>query len=508
LTTIYIFNALYRNDFSFYSFLQCLNLWGTIIGVLSTGLIAALIPSRVDKKIEKIVEELQDPLTDFKQIFEKALSLLEWLNNEEGSKYFITSATPIFGIELDKKDRDRWEKAIKKRINHHENDSSTETSIYCLDWKKDGIFPRSPLFEFCKELEKGGLLAQTEDENGKPLNKIGLFKRSLEVFRDFSRYYSHKGFNLLCGPRPPLQVVLATNAKGESKGVIYFTTKRLKNYGGHNVSGFATQDHVWIDTITEIKNYLEKQGNESCKNFIYDSRTPEQNQRCLDLVEYQLENSNPRDQKVRDINVKVYPGVFPPEYGIMTTLFIDSIRIIKTMIRKNYKFECIGIDVGTGTGILALELAKYCNIVYATDLYETCIQNAKDNLRGIKYKYKHLKSYEIVQCNLLQGINKLPDEDFIIVVFNYPLYNSPLKVYNPVGKAGKEILNDFFEQISGKFADNKVIILLPYSDLSGEEQSPLKVSIQHGFKYKDLYHKSPPTQYFPWLWEIEHLKYY
>ena len=70
------------------------------LGNFDRGSDRPTIPSQVERRVDAIAGRLQQPLETFEAIYAKSLELLLWLNNEPGSMFAITSATPIFGIEL------------------------------------------------------------------------------------------------------------------------------------------------------------------------------------------------------------------------------------------------------------------------------------------------------------------------------------------------------------------------------------------------------------------------
>ncbi len=93
--------------------------WGEVVALVATivvGILVALIPSRLEAQVEHIAERLQQPLANFQAIYAKTLELLLWLKDEPGSVFIMTSATPVFGIELNAADRSRWANALRRRI--------------------------------------------------------------------------------------------------------------------------------------------------------------------------------------------------------------------------------------------------------------------------------------------------------------------------------------------------------------------------------------------------------
>ena len=67
--------------------------------------------------------------------------------------------------------------------------------------------------------------------------------------------------------------------------------------------------------------------------------------------------------------------------------------ISKIMGMCNLKSQHIACDIGTGTGIMALELAKYCKEVVGIDISDSMLNIAKKNRNANNISY-HLKNAE------------------------------------------------------------------------------------------------------------------
>jgi methylase of polypeptide subunit release factors len=452
------------------SFLKFMTDWGSFIGIVASIIIAlliAIIPTSIDKKIDKISESLQFPLNDFSQIYYQTIELLKWVGVEEGSEFFITSATPIFGIELGLAERKEWSILLDKRIQAGSTDK-IKTTMICLDWKPNNDFLNSPLYIFCKGLQEHNVLVKSDLNTG-----IMLFKRSIETYLEFQKYSESSGFELFCGSKPQAQIVLATKSNGEQKGIIYFTTMRSNRT--HSVSGLRSSDNNWINIMRNILAFQKSNSRKALIDFSNINWDKEQMKRCFDLFEYQVVHPeryliNCFDKQ----NICVFPGVFPPEIGLSTQLLINSINEICIKLTTN-NTKLTGIDVGTGTGILALYLADYCEEVHATDIFNTAVENAKHNC-------KNNPKIKVYNCNLIEQIEIKNPENFPIIVFNYPFYPSPLAVYNPNGdeKAGKIVIKEFLIAIRN-IIEKRGIAIMPYSSIAADN-NPLNIATKLGFK--------------------------
>lgn len=127
-----------------------------------------------------------------------------------------------------------------------------------------------------------------------------------------------------------------------------------------------------------------------------------------------------------NIKIKVKEGVYPPSE--------DSYFLIECIEIENEK----SLDMGTGTGIIALHMAKNGAIVTAADKNINAVINAKENaeINGIKIN--------VVQSDLFSNIC----EKFDVIVFNPP-YLPSNDIYDEVwdgGKEGIEVAEKFLER--------------------------------------------------------------
>jgi len=126
------------------------------------------------------------------------------------------------------------------------------------------------------------------------------------------------------------------------------------------------------------------------------------------------------------IKIKVRNGVYPPSE--------DSYFLIECIEVEKEK----SLDMGTGTGIIALHMAKKGAIVTAADKNAEAVINAKENakINGL--------NINVVQSDLFSSIH----ENFDVIVFNPPYLPSD-EVYSEAwngGKDGVEIAERFLEE--------------------------------------------------------------
>ncbi|HDD57539.1 MAG TPA: methyltransferase domain-containing protein [Thermoplasmatales archaeon] len=125
----------------------------------------------------------------------------------------------------------------------------------------------------------------------------------------------------------------------------------------------------------------------------------------------------------QDIKIRVLPGVYPPADD--SYLLIESINI-----EKHEK----ALDMGCGTGIVALHLAKSGLDVVAADISEKAIENTilNSEINNIRLR--------VVKTDLFRNI----DERFDLITFNPPyLPTKGEDISWDGGKGGVEVIDRF-----------------------------------------------------------------
>jgi HemK-related putative methylase len=119
------------------------------------------------------------------------------------------------------------------------------------------------------------------------------------------------------------------------------------------------------------------------------------------------------------------------------------------------------IDIGTGTGILAMIAAKTgAEDVVAVDINPNAVSCVQNNIKA--NKLEHVIS-KVICTDLFDGIN----DTFDVILFNAPwIKGKPKNAYETaIYDPNFTVINRFFQQ-AGAHLENEGVILLQYSDIS------------------------------------------
>lgn len=117
----------------------------------------------------------------------------------------------------------------------------------------------------------------------------------------------------------------------------------------------------------------------------------------------QLEN---KIVEIRNMKIRIFPNVFPPIRTISTDLLLDA---IDHFVKAGQKL----LDLGTGSGVLAIYAAKKGAKVIATDIMKEAVVAAKYNAKINNVKI------DVRIGNLFDPVKGIK---FDIIVFNPPYF--------------------------------------------------------------------------------------
>src|SRR5579864_1002129 len=469
--------------------------WGAALGVGFTVLLGALVvlfPSRLEKKLDEQTAEIEEKLdvlrerlggslNNFPEICERASQLLKELNTAPNTSFKMISATPILGLELGEAHTNLWWSLLASRI-----EAGCETEIVCLDPRSTSSRPRPPLAIFCKTLAEKYL---TEKDRGRVNGFEGLYNSGRQQIEAFLTKYSAKQcFTLKWGDDPPFQIIIARNAQGISKCIFYFASNSTLERG-LDVLGFLTEDARMGDVLDRVFKYVSDSADRA-----EDLRTPRQRDRDFELQSFWERNRTDRSITVPEIapnfELIVRQGIFPPDIALAKGAFDHAIvksanRVWNQVPAKNR----VGIDIGTGTGGLALLLAKHCPLVIATDIGSREIANAKLNFENYRKQVNTPTEFKALECNLFDKVPDLGAEKVPLIVFNHPYYPSPSNVFNVGGgDAGLPLIQPFLEK-AREYVSRGGGVIMPYSEIA-EKHRPVDVALSLDYETEIVDEKS------------------
>ncbi|AEF96833.1 HemK2/MTQ2 family protein methyltransferase [Methanotorris igneus] len=188
--------------------------------------------------------------------------------------------------------------------------------------------------------------------------------------------------------------------------------------------------------------------------------------------------------KIGDIIIKTHPQVYEPAE--------DSELLMENLVDVKNK---VVLDVGTGTGIQAINAAKKgAKIVVGVDINPYAIQIAKEN--AILNNLELNKKIFFFESDLFENV----EGKFDVILFNAPYLPTSdeerlegwLNYAFDGGEDGREVLDRFIEEVGDYLKENGIVQILQ-SSLTGEEKT-IKMLNKQGFKAKKTAYKKFPFE--------------
>lgn len=158
--------------------------------------------------------------------------------------------------------------------------------------------------------------------------------------------------------------------------------------------------------------------------------------------------SKTRIYRYEDIQLVIPPQVFHPGFFFSTRLLLDHIKKISLKKKKV-------LELGCGSGLIAIYAAKQKAEVTATDINKTAIEFLNKN-----------KDYNNVELNIIESnlFEKIPSSLYDIVVINPPYYKKDPKAEIDYawfcGENGEYFFNLFNGLNEYIHHDSKVVMIL------------------------------------------------
>ncbi|WP_324735167.1 HemK2/MTQ2 family protein methyltransferase [Thermococcus sp. SY098] len=169
----------------------------------------------------------------------------------------------------------------------------------------------------------------------------------------------------------------------------------------------------------------------------------------------------------KGIKLKLHSQVYEPAED--TFLLAENLKI---------REGDIALDMGTGTGIIALLMAKKAKFVLGVDINPIAVELAKENA-----KINEIKNVEFRVSDLFENV----EGKFDIITFNSPyLPGEAEELKEPIdlaligGMRGKEVLDRFISQVKDYLKPNGIVQIVQ-SSITGVEDTIEKLT-KLGFK--------------------------
>lgn len=169
----------------------------------------------------------------------------------------------------------------------------------------------------------------------------------------------------------------------------------------------------------------------------------------------------------KGLKLKLHPQVYEPAED--TFLLAENLKVRK---------GDIALDIGTGTGIIALLMAKKARFVLGVDINPIAVELARENA-----KINGIKNVEFRMSDLFENV----EGKFDIITFNPPYLPGEAKeLKEPIdlaligGRKGREILDRFIHQIRDYLKPEGVVQIVQ-SSITGVDETIEKLT-KMGFK--------------------------
>ncbi|NJE08968.1 methyltransferase domain-containing protein [Thermococcus sp. M39] len=164
----------------------------------------------------------------------------------------------------------------------------------------------------------------------------------------------------------------------------------------------------------------------------------------------------------KDLKLKLHPQVYEPAED--TFLLAENLKV---------KEGDIALDIGTGTGIIALLMAKKAEFVLGVDVNPIAVELAKENAR-----INGIKNVEFRISNLFENV----EGKFDIITFNPPyLPGGAEELQEPIdlaligGTQGREVLDKFISQVKDYLKPNGIVQIVQ-SSITGIDETIEKLT--------------------------------
>lgn len=166
------------------------------------------------------------------------------------------------------------------------------------------------------------------------------------------------------------------------------------------------------------------------------------------------------------IKLRLHPQVYEPAED--TFLLAENLAV---------KEGEVALDVGTGTGLIALLMARKARFVLGVDINPLAVELARENAR-----LNGIKNVEFRLSDLFERV----EEKFDAITFNAPYLpgepEEPIDLALVGGKTGREVLDRFIKEVP-EYLNPGGVVQIVQSSITGVEKT-LKLLEKAGLRGK------------------------
>ncbi len=154
------------------------------------------------------------------------------------------------------------------------------------------------------------------------------------------------------------------------------------------------------------------------------------------------------------IKLRLHPQVYEPAE--------DTFLLAETLAVKEGE---VALDVGTGTGLIALLMARKARFVLGVDINPLAVELARENAR-----LNGIKNVEFRLSDLFERV----EEKFDAITFNAPYLpgepEEPIDLALVGGKTGREVLDRFIKEVP-EYLNPGGVVQIVQSSITGVEET-------------------------------------
>jgi release factor glutamine methyltransferase len=201
-------------------------------------------------------------------------------------------------------------------------------------------------------------------------------------------------------------------------------------------------------------------------NSIYEKKVEK---RAENLIQRHQQHLTPYSVELKNLTLQMQPNVFCAAYA-------DGSQLLADVVAQEVQIEDLVLDMGTGSGAMAIIAAQYCKKVVAVDISPIAVDCARNNAT-----INHVADrVEVRQGNLFDAVKA--EEKFSLIVFNPPFMDGSPSDLLETAMYDRDYLTlkQFFSEFP-KFLKPDGRLLIVFSE-AGDIQILESLILQSGMK--------------------------